>query len=384
MCWTDETLQKQDKDWNVKWKDSGCIRLTKMQWVSMDKQLNASGQVSQHFHHCLFFNNSSATWKKRNIQREDQGPDHLHVNVQRHWMDNERWELRMLEKSRITKWDSRKDIGHSWVQGRKKKKKWCGRSSRAQGQWTCTANKMVQQIQRNWSSCVQQYQCVESWKVKHPFTSTDTADTIVRKSLLPISCGSRETKPNSIKWGRRMENKYSFSAENIRVLDLIRKPKLWQLFPKAQSVDQFWKFILWKFLTDMEQKLRCHQSQIHGHILRRSIQRNRTFREWNSWSQGRAQVQWRIAQRPSRIRKWILWRRNMNLEHQGNLCLPSQHSTSKSIPIHKTNHFYEWEEMEGHSSAFLDGGYLAVVLSKMVPKMQGHSCGIPISPELMK
>ena len=33
-------------------------------------------------------------------------------------------------------------------------------------------------------------------------------------------------------------------AENIRVLDLIRKPKPWQLFPKAQTLDQFWKFIL--------------------------------------------------------------------------------------------------------------------------------------------
>ena len=53
-----------------------------------------------------------------------------------------------------------------------------------------------------------------------------------------------------------------FWAENTRFLDLFRKPKLWQLFPKAQSLDQVWKFILWKFVTDMEQKLRFHQSQI--------------------------------------------------------------------------------------------------------------------------
>ena len=31
------------------------------------------------------------------------------------------------------------------------------------------------------------------------------------------------------------------------------------VFPKAQSLDQFWKFILRKFLTDMEYKLRFHQ-----------------------------------------------------------------------------------------------------------------------------
>ena len=56
-------------------------------------------------------------------------------------------------------------------------------------------------------------------------------------------------------------DKLPVCAELFRVLDLIRKPVLWQLFPKAQSLDQFWKFILWKFVTDMEQKLRFHQSQ---------------------------------------------------------------------------------------------------------------------------
>ena len=40
-------------------------------------------------------------------------------------------------------------------------------------------------------------------------------------------------------------------AENIRVPDLIRKPQLWQLFPQVQLSDQFWKFILWRFTTDM-------------------------------------------------------------------------------------------------------------------------------------
>ena len=54
--------------------------------------------------------------------REVNGPDHLLVNVQCHWVENEWWEfvLRMPEESRITQWDCQKDIGHSWVQGRRR------------------------------------------------------------------------------------------------------------------------------------------------------------------------------------------------------------------------------------------------------------------------
>ena len=45
---------KQYTDRKDKWKDSGCIRITKMQRVSMEKQ-NSSGKISQEFHHrpCL-------------------------------------------------------------------------------------------------------------------------------------------------------------------------------------------------------------------------------------------------------------------------------------------------------------------------------------------
>ena len=51
----------------VNWKDSGCIRLAKMQWESMEKQLNPSGKISQDFHRCLFFKRSSTAvnWQTR-------------------------------------------------------------------------------------------------------------------------------------------------------------------------------------------------------------------------------------------------------------------------------------------------------------------------------
>ena len=139
-------------------------------------------------------------------------------------------------------------------------------------------------------------------------------------------------------------------AELFRVLDLIRKPVLWQLFPKAPSLDQFWKFILWKFVTDMEQKLPFHQSQIQWTHLTLSYPTNcsKTFKDQ---------------------KKWILWRRKRNLEHQGNLCWPSQLSASKSIPERTENHFYEWEKwkvIHAHSS---DEEYLEVAASKMVTTM---------------
>ena len=80
--------------------------------------------------------------------------------------------------------------------------------------------------------------------------------------------------------GRRLRN-YHSSMPGIHSFPyLFLDPKSWQLFPKAQSLDQFWKFELY-----------------------------RAFCEWNSWSQRRAQVQQRIAHSRKRIPK-----------QQGNLC----------------------------------------------------------------
>ena len=57
------------------------------------------------------------------------------------------------------------------------------------------------------------------------------------------------------------------------------------------------------------------------HILRCYIKRNRAFCEWNSWSRRRAQVQWWIAHRTSRIsKKWTIRRKKRKLEQRGNLC----------------------------------------------------------------
>ena len=55
----------------VKWKDSGCIRLTKMQLVSIEKLLNSSGQFSQDFHHCPFLGKIQEDLETPRIQPEE-------------------------------------------------------------------------------------------------------------------------------------------------------------------------------------------------------------------------------------------------------------------------------------------------------------------------
>ena len=60
-----KTAKKRKQDRKVKWKDSGCIRLTKKQWESMEKQLNSSGQFSPGYRDWLFFKRSKKTWRER-------------------------------------------------------------------------------------------------------------------------------------------------------------------------------------------------------------------------------------------------------------------------------------------------------------------------------
>ena len=48
-------VKEQQKDGKAKLKISGCVHHIKMQWESMEKQLNSSGIFSQDSYHCLFF-----------------------------------------------------------------------------------------------------------------------------------------------------------------------------------------------------------------------------------------------------------------------------------------------------------------------------------------
>ena len=74
--------------------------------------------------------------------------------------------LRMPKKSRITQRGSFL-AGHWTFLGPGSEEKWYGSSNHAQkGQWTCTADKNGTAIQKDWSSCVQRCQCLESWSPK--------------------------------------------------------------------------------------------------------------------------------------------------------------------------------------------------------------------------
>ena len=147
-----------------KWKGRTQVvfGLTKMQWESMEKQLNSSRKISQDFHHCLFFKRSRKTWRKRTSSpKSSRTRSYLcqcSMTLIGKMMRNV---VQMPRKSRITRSNFRKDIGHSWVQGRKisglevllrikKEKGFCSQQDDVA-------------IQRNWSSCVQKFQCFESW-----------------------------------------------------------------------------------------------------------------------------------------------------------------------------------------------------------------------------
>ena len=93
-----------------------------MQWVSMEKRLNSSGKISKDFHHRLFLKKSNKTWRSgRSSQRSSQTES---SSCQCPKIFSGAWMMkiafRIQKKSRITQWDSRKDIGHCWVQGRKR------------------------------------------------------------------------------------------------------------------------------------------------------------------------------------------------------------------------------------------------------------------------
>ena len=70
------------EDGEVKWKDSGCIRLTKKEWESMEKQLNSSGQISRVFIIVYSSRDPKRLGGKEHSTRRVQVPDHLYVNVQ--------------------------------------------------------------------------------------------------------------------------------------------------------------------------------------------------------------------------------------------------------------------------------------------------------------
>ena len=115
-------FQEQQKDEKAKLKSSRCIRLAKMQWVSMEKGLNSSEQISQDFRHCLFFARSRRIWRPRTSSQKTSrtGSSSCQCSMTLCGKRTIRIVSLTLKRSRITRRDSNQYIGHFWVQGRKR------------------------------------------------------------------------------------------------------------------------------------------------------------------------------------------------------------------------------------------------------------------------
>ena len=134
-------VQERWTDGKVKWKDSGFIRLIKMQWESMEKQLNSIGKISQDFH-VYSSRDPRKTWRDRTSSPKSSrtGSSLCQCSMTLIGKIMMRIVFRMPKRSRITPWNSRKEIGRFLVQDRKKS------GMEVLGQWNCTANKMVQRF----------------------------------------------------------------------------------------------------------------------------------------------------------------------------------------------------------------------------------------------
>ena len=298
---------------------------------------------SQDFHHCSA-RNPRRLGDTENPARGVHRSDYLHVNAQWHCVKHEWWDwcFECRKSQELCKEILKKDIGHSWVQARKRSGVEV-LTTHKKGQWNSTADNMIQRFKetvhpvlksvsalrhkilkqkegktsihvngdsRNTELLFQTvhsvnqlsvYGAVADWCYQFDLTEREKGWTSIlvdnkifvrvenwRSTTLGASSDTSIWKQDSRKLvgaSKRWPVKYSwhnfekkltsnilwlgsrtkfdqiettdgeqllFCAENIRFLDTVRKPKLWQLFLKAQLLDQFWKFILWKFLTDME------------------------------------------------------------------------------------------------------------------------------------
>ena len=82
-------LQEQQKeDGKAKLKISGCIHQFKMLWESMKKPLYSCGKFPRIFDIENSSRDPGRLGGEEHATRKLRGPDHLHVNVQRHSVEN--------------------------------------------------------------------------------------------------------------------------------------------------------------------------------------------------------------------------------------------------------------------------------------------------------
>ena len=118
-------------------------------------------KISQDFHHCLFLKKSNKTWRSgRSSQRSSQtGSSSCQCSMTLRGKRMMRID-RMPRRSQ----ELRNEIlaeGHWTFLGPGSEEKWYGSSDHAR-----KVHQNGATIQRNWSSCFQKYQCLESWNLE--------------------------------------------------------------------------------------------------------------------------------------------------------------------------------------------------------------------------
>ena len=176
-------------------------------------------------------------------------------------------------------------------------------------------------IQRNWSSCIQKYQCPESWNLEAKERSNihslqlrfyEHRTLVPNNSFCKSACCSRSRGELvlSILFDRRREwtSQYSCGQQDFApVLEV-------HIVKNLESCDSI-------------------NRKSSGHILRCYNQRNRrSVNEIHDLKEELRSSGELLAELQGSGRSES-YEEGKNLEHQGILCWPSEHSASKSIPI---------------------------------------------------
>ena len=188
---------------------------------------------------------------------------------------------------------------------------------------------------------------------------------VCERNLLPISW---ETITKFDQMVTTDVEQLLFCAQNIRFIDIIQKPMLWQLFPKAQSFDQFWKFIFEKILDRyvIEVSIPSIAFPVDTSYVVISRETARFVNDIHDHKEG-------IMSSDELLRRSEFYE-----EVGGTSIIKETCASPLSIPPPRASLYtqrttatndWKWKVIHAHSS---NGGYVAVAVSMMVTKMLRH------------
>ena len=197
-------VQEQQKSGKANLKALRCILHIKMQWESMEKQLDSSGKKSQIFQYCPFFKRSRKTWYRRTPNRRNRI---IFVSMFNDilWKSDDRNCITNAERmSRITRSSSFQDTGRFLVQAQRR----CGtevltinRDSGISQKIRWYNNSKKQDTLFSQASVLWIEEFSNEDKTKVPFTSTGnprTRNSFFRRCILQLSSVSTEQRRTGV------------------------------------------------------------------------------------------------------------------------------------------------------------------------------------------